>query len=147
MSWKFYEEMQMQKEQKQALENDIQVYFPKPYPYINNDIFDNDEQRLSFRRYIESGGGVDRLGRTAVAGGHARAFDQHVVGKRHRLDLRRYPRLGARAQRIGQVAAGHRRAQRAVVRDVLPAVRTDEGRLHRAAGRRTLPVQPVPALA
>ena len=24
-----------------ALENDIQVYFPKPYPYINNDIFDN----------------------------------------------------------------------------------------------------------
>ena len=28
------------------------------FPSTNNDIFDNDEQRLAFRRYIEAGGGL-----------------------------------------------------------------------------------------
>jgi type 1 glutamine amidotransferase len=39
-------------------EENIKRYAVLIFPSTNNDIFDNDEQRLVFRRYIEAGGGL-----------------------------------------------------------------------------------------
>jgi type 1 glutamine amidotransferase len=38
-------------------ENNLKQYTFLVFPSTNNDVFDNDEQRLVFRRYIQSGGG------------------------------------------------------------------------------------------
>ena len=38
-------------------ESNLKKYTMLIFPSTNNDVFDNDEQRLSFRRYIEAGGG------------------------------------------------------------------------------------------
>ncbi|GEO10078.1 ThuA domain-containing protein [Segetibacter aerophilus] len=38
-------------------ENNLKQYSLLIFPSTNNDVFDTDEQRLAFRRYIEAGGG------------------------------------------------------------------------------------------
>ncbi len=38
-------------------ENNLKQYTLLLFPSTNNDVFDTDEQRLAFRRYIEAGGG------------------------------------------------------------------------------------------
>ena len=38
-------------------ENNLKQYTLLIFPSTNNDVFDTDEQRLAFRRYIEAGGG------------------------------------------------------------------------------------------
>ena len=38
-------------------ESNLKQYAMLIFPSTNNDVFDNDEQRLAFRRYIEAGGG------------------------------------------------------------------------------------------
>src|SRR5687767_100732 len=38
-------------------ESNLKQYTMLIFPSTNNDVFDNDEQRLAFRRYIEAGGG------------------------------------------------------------------------------------------
>ncbi|MFZ9263526.1 MAG: ThuA domain-containing protein [Chitinophagaceae bacterium] len=39
-------------------ENNLKQYTLLVFPSTNNDIFDNDDQRLAFRRYIEAGGAL-----------------------------------------------------------------------------------------
>ena len=38
-------------------ESNLKQYTMLIFPSTNNDVFDNDEQRLAFRRYVEAGGG------------------------------------------------------------------------------------------
>ena len=38
-------------------ESNLKQYTMLIFPSTNNDVFDNDEQRLAFRRYLEAGGG------------------------------------------------------------------------------------------
>src|SRR5687768_8154163 len=39
-------------------EENLKQYTMLVFPSTNNDVFDTDEQRLAFRRYIEAGGGL-----------------------------------------------------------------------------------------